>query len=47
MADALATPVTIMGIEAGLYLINQLVGIGCVIISDNNKVYTSKNIHLS
>lgn len=47
MADALATPVTIMGIEAGLYLINQLVGIGCVIIDDNNKVYTSKNIHLS
>ncbi len=47
MADALATPVTIMGIEAGLFLINQLIGIGCVIIDDNNKVFTSKNIHLS
>ncbi len=47
IADALATPVTIMGIEAGLFLINQLVGIGCVIIDDNNKVFTSKNIHLS
>ncbi|MEI6263931.1 MAG: FAD:protein FMN transferase [Sphingobacteriia bacterium] len=47
MADALATPVTIMGIEAGLFLINQLIGIGCVIIDDNNRVFTSKNIHLS
>jgi FAD:protein FMN transferase len=47
MADALATPVSIMGIEAGLFLINQLKGIGCVIIDDNNKVFTSDNINLS
>ncbi len=46
MADAMATPVTIMGIEAGLHLINQLKGIGCIIIDDNNSVYTSKNINL-
>lgn len=47
MADALATPVTIMGVEAGLHLINQLKGIGCVIIDDANKIYTSKNINLT
>ena len=47
MADALATPVNIMGVKAGLYLINQLPGIGCIIIDDNNQVYTSKNIQLT
>jgi len=47
MADALATPVTIMGIEAGLYLIDQLKGIGCIIIDDNNHIFTSKNINLA
>ncbi len=47
MADALATPVTIMGIESGLYLINQLKGIGCIIIDDNNQLFTSKNINLA
>jgi len=47
LSDALATPVTIMGVEAGLYLINQLRGIECVIIDDDNHLYTSKNINLS
>ena len=47
LSDALATPVTIMGVNAGLYLINQLKGVECVIIDDNNKIYTSSNIHLS
>jgi FAD:protein FMN transferase len=46
MADAMATPVTIMGIEAGLYMVNQLKGIGCIMIDDNNRVFTSKNIDL-
>jgi FAD:protein FMN transferase len=47
MADAMATPVTIMGVEAGLYLINQLKGIGCIIIDDHNKIFTSKNINIT
>jgi thiamine biosynthesis lipoprotein len=47
MADAIATPVTIMGIEAGLYLVNQLKGMGCIIIDDNNRIFTSNNIHLT
>lgn len=45
-ADAIATPVAIMGITAGLYLINQIPDLYCIIIDDNNKVYTSKNINL-
>ncbi len=46
LADAMATPVTIMGIEAGLHMVNQLRGMGCVIIDDHNKIFTSKNINL-
>lgn len=44
ISDALATPVTIMGIEHGLNLINQLAKVECVIIDDNNKIYSSNNI---
>jgi thiamine biosynthesis lipoprotein len=47
MADAMATPVSIMGIEAGLHMINQLKGMGCIIIDDNNRLFTSKNINLT
>lgn len=46
IADAMATPVMIMGIKVGLNMINQLKGIGGIIIDDNDKIYTSKNIHL-
>jgi len=44
LADALTTPVAIMGIEAGLDLINQLHQVECIIIDDNDRIYTSKNI---
>lgn len=46
IADAMATPVTIMGIKAGINLINQIQHLGCIIIDDNNKIYSSKNINL-
>lgn len=46
IADAMATPVTIMGTTAGLNLVNQLQQIECIIIDDNNKIYCSKNINL-
>ncbi len=46
IADAMATPVTIMGIKAGLDLVNQVQQLECIIIDDNNKIYASKNIHL-
>lgn len=47
IADAMATPVMVMGVKAGLGLINQIKGIACVIIDDNDKLYTSSNINLS
>ena len=47
IADVMATPVMIMGIKAGLYMINQIKGLACIIVDDNNTIYTSKNIHLT
>lgn len=47
VADAMTTPVTIMGIQAGLNMINQMKGIACIIIDDNDNLYTSNNIKLS
>lgn len=44
LADALATPVVVMGVKVGLNLINQLKHVECVIIDDHDKLYTSKNI---
>ena len=46
IADAMATPVTIMGVKAGLDMINQIKNIEAVIIDDDDKLYTSKNINL-
>lgn len=46
ISDALATPVTVMGIGAGLNLVNQLQQVECIIIDDRNKLYTSENINL-
>jgi len=46
IADAMATPVMIMGIKAGLNMINQVKGLACIIIDDNDQIHTSKNIHL-
>jgi len=46
IADAMATPIMIMGISAGLDLLNQMKNIEAIIIDDNNKLYTSNNIHI-
>jgi thiamine biosynthesis lipoprotein len=45
-ADAMATPVTVMGISVGLNLVNQLQQLACVIIDYNNRLYTSININV-
>ena len=46
IADAMATPVMIMGIKVGLDMVNQVRGLACIIVDDNDKIYTSKNINL-
>lgn len=46
IADAMATPVMIMGIRTGLDMLNQMKNIEGIIIDDDDKIYTSKNIKL-
>jgi thiamine biosynthesis lipoprotein len=46
LADAMATPIIAMGINAGLYLINKLNQMACIIVDDHSRVYTSKDINL-
>ncbi|TSD65055.1 FAD:protein FMN transferase [Inquilinus sp. KBS0705] len=45
LADAMATPIISMGVNAGLYLINKLNQIACIVIDDHNRTYTSKDIN--
>lgn len=47
IADAMATPITVMGVQAGLSLINQIKNIACIIIDDQDTIYTSRNINLN
>jgi thiamine biosynthesis lipoprotein len=46
IADAMATPVMIMGIRAGLDMINQMQHIEAILIDDEDTVHTSENIHV-
>jgi len=43
-AGALTSPLMAMGINSGLYLVNRLNQVGCVITDDQNRVYTSKGV---
>jgi len=47
LADAMATPVMIMGIRAGLDMINQIKDLEAIVIDDEDRIYTSKNIRLT
>jgi len=46
LADALATSVFVLGKQNGLDLINQLNGVECILVTDNQKMITSSNIKL-
>ena len=47
IADAMATPVMIMGIRAGLDMVNQIHLLEAIVVDDQDRVYTTKNIHLN
>ena len=47
LADALATSVFVMGVEAGLYFINQINGVEVIIVDDDNQFHTSKTIQFN
>lgn len=44
LSGALTGPVMAMGVNASLYLVNQLNQISCVIVDDHNRVYASKGL---
>lgn len=46
-ADAMATPVMVMGIKAGIHLVNQIKDLACIIIDDDDNIYTSRNVNLT
>ncbi|WP_439883286.1 FAD:protein FMN transferase [Pontibacter sp. MBLB2868] len=46
LADALATAVSVLGKEEGLYLINQLKGVECLLITDEDELVTSEGMNL-
>jgi FAD:protein FMN transferase len=47
IADAMATPVMIMGIGPGLFMINQIKDIEAIIVDDDDQIFTSDNIHFN
>jgi thiamine biosynthesis lipoprotein len=47
MSDAMATPVMIMGIKAGMDMINQIKDMEAILVDDNDTVYASNNIRFS
>jgi FAD:protein FMN transferase len=47
IADAMATPVTIMGIQAGMDMINQIKNVEAIIIDDFDVMYSSKNLRFT
>ncbi|OQP63880.1 thiamine biosynthesis protein ApbE [Niastella vici] len=47
IADAMATPVMVMGVQAGLHLINQIHYLSCIIVDEHNTIYSTKNIQLT
>jgi len=46
LADALATSVFVMGIESGLFFINQLPGVECLLVDEHGKMWKSEGLNL-
>lgn len=44
LCDALTTPVMVMGIKNGLHLVNQIRNVGCIILDEHHRLFSSKNI---
>jgi len=44
LADAMATPLSVLGIDKSLQLINQMSHMACILIDDHNRIFTSKNL---
>jgi thiamine biosynthesis lipoprotein len=46
-ADAIATPVMIMGIRAGIDMVNQLRDVEAIVIDDDDRIYHSANLRFN
>lgn len=46
LSDALATAVTVMGVQAGLYLTEQLPDVHAIVIDEDHRIHTSRQIQL-
>lgn len=44
LADALTTPIAVMGVEAGMHLLNQLNGVAGIVVTDDNQLFTTNNL---
>ena len=47
LSDALSTSVFVLGVNKGLELVNRLKNVECLIIDDNNKIWTSRQLLLN
>ncbi len=47
LADAMATPIMVMGVETGLRLVNQINLLECVIIDCENRIFTSDKLKIA
>ena len=47
LSDALATSVFVLGVQQGLKLVNTLKNVECLIIDDENKIWTSDHLKLN
>ena len=47
LADAMATPIMVMGVETGLRLVNQINLLECVIIDCENQIFTSDKLKIA
>lgn len=47
LADALTTPIVVMGVQAGLHLLNQIHGVEGVLLTDDNEIFVTKNIKIT
>jgi thiamine biosynthesis lipoprotein len=47
LADAMATPLMVMGVETGLKLVNQISQLECIIIDSENRIFTSDKLKIA
>jgi thiamine biosynthesis lipoprotein len=47
LADAMTTPIMVMGVETGLRLVNQINLLECVIIDSENRIFTSDKFKIA